>query len=394
MKSFDFYTPTQIIFGKDTEGRTGEAVRRHGGTRVLIVYGGGSVVKSGLLERVEKSLEEAGIVYEEFGGAQPNPTLSHALEGVERGKAMQADFILAVGGGSSVDTAKGIAIGIANPDADFWPLWCGAAPIEKVLPLGVVLTIAAAGSEMSSAAVLTNEEVNLKKGVQLTDLIRPRFAVMNPELTATVPHYHMICGIVDIMMHTLGRYFVHDEYCRITDEIAEGVLRTVIDKAPAALQGGDNYEALAEIMWASSLSHNGITELGRGPRDFAEHALGAPLSARYDAIHGATLSAVWGAWAEYVYEEAPDRFARYARQVWGVEESDDLAASREGIAKTIDFFRSIEAPVNISELLDRTLSDEELDQITEDIVKPGATISRVKPLGPDQVREIFVAANR
>ena len=392
MLNFEQYTPTRVLFGKEIESRPGEAVKALGAEHILLVYGGGSVVKSGLLGRIEDSLKAAGIAYEEFGGAQPNPTLAHAVEGVEKGKAMQADFVLAVGGGSAIDTAKGIAVGIANPDTDLWEMWTGAAPINAVLPIGVVLTLAAAGSEMSAAAVLTNEDLHLKRGVPVNDRLRPQFTVMNPELLATVPKYHLIAGVVDIMMHTLDRYFVTGSPTRLTDEIAEGLLRTVIDNAPLILADPNDYDAMAEIMWSSSISHNGMTELGKGPRDFAVHGIAAPLSARYDATHGATLSATWGAWATYVWESAPDRFARYARKVWGVEAADDAEAAKQGIEKTVAFFRSIEAPVTITELLGKTLTEDECGQLAADVVGAGKTISRVRPLATEDVKKILVAA--
>ncbi len=394
MLNFEQYTPTRVIFGKGTETKTGKEIAALGGKRVFIVYGGGSVIRSGLMKSIEESLEAEGLIYEEFGGAKPNPTLSHALEGVVKGKEFGADFVLAVGGGSAIDTAKGIAMGIANPELDFWPLWTGEYPLKKILPVGVVLTIAAAGSEMSKSAVLTNEETGIKKGVQASDLVRPLFAVMDPELLASVPEYHIMSGIVDIMMHTLDRYFVMDGPARLSDEIAEGVLRTMIYEGPIALKDPKDYDAMAEVMWASSVSHNDMTGLGRGVRDFAVHGLGAPLSAHYDAIHGATLSALWGTWAEYVYKSVPGRFARYARTVWGVTGEDDLAVSREGIEKTVSFFRSIGAPVSITDLLERKLTDDEIHKLAMDVTAGGSkSISRVQPLAIEDVEEIYRRAN-
>ena len=228
MKNFEQYTPTEIIFGKETELRTGAEVRKWGGSRVLIVYGGGSVLRSGLLKRVEDSLVEEGIVYMEFGGAKPNPLMSHAVEGVKEALAFEADFILAVGGGSTIDTAKGIAHGAANPESPLEDIWTGKVPLKKSMPVGVVLTIAAAGSETSDSAVLTNEKTGVKKGIN-TDLNRPQFAIMNPELTYSLPKYQLTCGIVDIMMHTLERYFTPVEGNQLTDRIAESVLKTTIE---------------------------------------------------------------------------------------------------------------------------------------------------------------------
>ncbi len=394
MKNFVYYTPTKILFGRDTAKETGKEIAKLGGTRVLIVFGGGSVVRSGLLNTVEESIREAGLDYVEFGGAQPNPTLSHALEGMDLGKKENIDFVLAVGGGSSIDTAKGIADGIANQQCDFWELWSGKAPMEKTLPIGVVLTIAAAGSETSNSAVLTNEETGIKKGLT-SDVHRPLFAVMDPALLATVPTYHIACGVVDIMMHTLDRYFVPDIPGQLTDEIAEGVLRTMISNGPAALKDPADYDAMAEVMWSGSVSHNEITGLGRGPRDFPVHGMTAPLSAHFDAIHGATLAAMWGHWAEYVYESASGRFARYARKVWGVTEEDDLAASREGIARTVEFFRSLEMPVSVKELMGRELTEEEIHSLAADATgNDTRKLCRAKPLGQAEVEEIYRNANR
>ena len=394
MLNFVQYTPTKILFGRDMEKETGREISALGGTRVLIVYGGGSVVRSGLLKTVEDSICEAGLDYVEFGGAQPNPTLSHALEGIELGKKEKIDFVLAVGGGSSIDTAKGIANGLANQDCVFWDLWCGKVPLEKTLPIGVVLTIAAAGSETSNSAVLTNEETGIKKGLS-SDVHRPLFAIMDPALLATVPSYHIACGIADIMMHTLDRYFVPGIPGQLTDEISEGVLRTMICSGPAALKDPSDYDAMAEVMWSGSVSHNEITGLGRGKRDFPVHGMTAPLSAHFDAIHGATLAAMWGHWAEYVYESAPERFARYARKVWGVTEEDDLAASREGIARTVDFFRSLGMPVSVKELMGRELTEEEIRSLAADATgNDSRKLCRAKPLGQAEVEEIYRNANR
>ncbi|MCF0146087.1 MAG: iron-containing alcohol dehydrogenase, partial [Eubacterium sp.] len=366
MRNFELYTPTRILFGRKTEEQAGAEVARCGGSRVLIVFGGGSVVKSGLLARVEKSLEDAGIAYKEFGGAKPNPTLAHAEKGVAEGKAFEADFVLAVGGGSAIDTAKGIAQGLGCPDVPLWDLWTDKAPLEKALPVGTILTLAAAGSEMSSSAVLTNEAIPMKKGTT-TEWNRPKFAIMNPELLSTVPKYHLACGVVDILMHTLDRYFIPDDTSELTDEIAEGVLRATIKNAPVVIEDPENYDAMAEIMWAGSISHNGLTECGRGLRDFPVHGLGHSLSAHYDATHGATLSSLWPTWARFTCDTAVKRFARLAAQLWGISEEDEKKAALAGIDATENFFRSIGAPVCISEMIGRTLSDEELHTLAMEI---------------------------
>ena len=319
MKNFRQYTPTEILFGKDTEDLTGEEVRKWGGSRVLIVFGGGSVVRSGLLKRVEDTLVAEGIVYEEFGGVHPNPLMSFAQKGVEEAISFDADLILAVGGGSAIDTAKAIAHGVANPEATLEEIWDGKIALKKSLPVGVVLTLAAAGSEMSNSSVLTNERTGKKKGLG-TDLNRPRFAIMNPELTYTLPKYQLTCGIVDIMMHTLDRYFTPVEGNQMTDRIAENLLQNVIENGRIAFKDQTDYDAMSELMWCSSLSHNGITGLG-GTREFAVHKLGHELSAAYDVAHGASLSATWGAWARYVMMAKPERFAQYGKK--GMERRRD-----------------------------------------------------------------------
>ena len=348
MQNFTYYAPTEVIFGKNAEERTGKEVKKWGGSKVLLVYGGGSVKKSGLLDKIHKELDEENIFWKELGGVKPNPRLSLAEEGVRKALGMQADFILAVGGGSAIDTAKGIAHGTANPNLDLWDIWTEKVPLTKSLPVGVVLTISAAGSEMSDSAVLTNEKIGKKKGLS-TEFNRVKFAVMNPELTYTLPKYQVTCGIVDIMMHTLDRYFTHSKGNEMTDEIAQGLLRTVIRNGRKAFADQRDYQAMSELMWCGSLSHNGITGLG-AEKDFAPHKIGHELSAKYDVAHGASLSAVWEAWARYVYMEEPERFAKYARTVWDIREEDPVKAARLGIEATVEHFRSIQMPVSFAGL--------------------------------------------
>ena len=272
MQNFIQYAPTEVIFGRGTEAQTGAAAAKWGGSRVLIVYGGGSVVRSGLLKRVEESLEKEGIVYEEFGGVRPNPRLAFAEEGVRKALDFRADMVLAVGGGSAIDTAKGIAHGAANPELKLWDdIWMKRKALTKSLPVGVVLTIAAAGSEMSDSAVLTNEETGRKAGLN-TEFNRVKFAVMNPELAFTLPAFQLACGITDIMMHTMERYFISGIKCQLTDEIAEGLLRTVVENGRILMKNKEDYDAMAEIMWCSSISHNNLTEAGRGQRFFRAQA--------------------------------------------------------------------------------------------------------------------------
>ena len=388
MQNFIQYTPTEIIFGKDTEMQTGNAVKKWGGTKTLIVYGGGSVIRSGLLKRVEASLDEAGVSYVEFGGVKPNPRLSHAEEGVKIAVKEGVDFILGVGGGSTIDTAKAIAHGTAKPECKLWDIWTQKEPLGNSLPVGCVLTIAAAGSEMSNSSVLTNTETGKKLGLP-TDLNKPRFAIMNPELTYTLPKYQIACGITDIMMHTMERYFIPNQRNQMTDEIAEALLRVVIENGRKALENPNDYDAMSEIMWCSSLSHNGITGLGR-VRDFSVHKFGQALGGKYDYAHGATLSAVWEAWAKYLYMYDVDRFAHYAEKVWDVTCENKKQAAEEGIRKTVEYFREIGMPVNLRELGIEEITHEELMALSLDATMGGTVkLAKVKLLDVSDVYEIF-----
>ncbi len=389
MDNFRYYVPTEVIFGKGAEEKTGETAKKYG-NRALLVFGKGSVVKSGLLKRVEASLEGAGIQYREFGGAKPNPTLSHAEEGVKEALSFEADLIIGVGGGSSIDTAKAIAHGAGNPGSALWDLWTGKAPIIKTLPVGAVVTIPAAGSEMSDSAVLTNEEIGKKAGLN-DDVNRCCFAIMDPELGMTLPRNQVSAGVTDIMMHTLERYFIPGSHCDLTDEIAEGLLRTVIKNGRAIYENPSDYDAMSEIFWASSLSHNCLTNCGR-EKDFSVHKFGHALSARYDVTHGDSLSAVWGSWAKELYRGALERFAKYARKVWEISEEDDEKAALSGIEKTVEFFKSIGMPVSLSDL--KLVPDDDdfkalsLDATKGDTVK----LSKIRPLDASDVEKIYRAA--
>lgn len=389
MENFVNYTPTKVFFGKNTENEVGAHIREFGGNRVFVVYGGGSAVRSGLIGRIEKALEESNLAFETFGGAKPNPTLSHAREGVEKAIAFQADFILAVGGGSAIDTAKAIAHGTANPGTDIWDIWNHRAPLERSTKVAAVLTIAAAGSEMSDSAVLTDEETDQKRGLN-TEFNRCAFAIMNPELAMTVPKYQLAAGITDIMMHTMERYFIPHSHCDLTDEIAEGLLRTVIKNGRKVMKNEHDYNAMAEIMWSSSLSHNGLTGLGRN-KDFSVHALGQAIGGKWDYTHGATLSAVWEAWARYLYldEGALPRFARFARMVWGIDTPDDRTAAEEGISTTVAFFHELGMPITLAELGVRP-TDEECMELAEEATRGGTrTLTQIRPIGTKEAAEIF-----
>jgi alcohol dehydrogenase len=348
MQSFEFHCPTEIVFGKGAEEKAAEKIKKYGGSKVFVVYGGGSVVKSGLLAKIEKEITEAGLAFKALGGVQPNPRLGLAREGVRQALEFGADFILGIGGGSVIDTAKAIAHGIANPDVDIWEFWTGRQTVMQSTPVGAVLTIAAAGSETSNSAVLTNEENDKKAGLN-SDFNRPVFAIMNPELTYTLPSRQIACGISDIMMHTLDRYFTHETGNEFTDRVAEALLRNVVAHAKTAMANHKDYEAMSEIMWCGSISHNGFTSLGR-TMDFGVHKLGHELSGKFDVSHGASLTTIWGCWARYVYMDNPQRFAQYAERVWDIAAGTAEERARAGIRCTEDFFRSLGMPTSFTEL--------------------------------------------
>lgn len=388
MQNFTYHTPTEVIFGKDTVSQVGEEAAKVGATKVFIVYGSERVRESGLIGKVEESLDKAGISHKVFGGVKANPTLAHAEEGVRLAIDFGADLILAVGGGSAIDTAKGIAHGAANPDSSLWDIWTKKVPLDRSIKVAAILTIPAAGSEMSDSAVLTNEEAGKKLGIN-TPFNRCVFAIMDPTLADSLPDWQLKNGIVDIMMHTLERYFISNIKCDLTDAIAEGVIRTVRDNGRLQLRDRSDYDAMAEIWWASSVSHNNLTELGRG-KDFSVHKVGMALSAKYDYTHGATLSAVWASWARYLYKDAIGRFARYARNVWGIDTADDEQAAVLGIDATESFFREIGMPVSLKELGLENPSDEEIRTLAlhatmDDTVK----LSRIRPLTAEDVEKIY-----
>ena len=395
MQSFQFKCPTEIIFGCGAELKVGEKIKAYGGTHVYIVYGGGSVIRSGLLARVERTLTESGIAFDVRGGVQPNPLVSHAREGVREALRFGADFILAIGGGSVIDTAKAIAHGVANPKTDIWDFWSGRAQLTKSTPVAVVLTLAAAGSETSDSAVLTNEEMGVKGGIN-TPFNRPTLAFLNPELTYTVPQKQLVAGISDILMHTLERYFTDvKETNRLTDLIAESLLKDVVASARVAVKDPTNYDAMSEIMWAGSVSHCNLTELGRR-KDFSCHKLGHALSAKFNTTHGESLTAVWGAWAEYVREDDLARFAHFAEAVWDVpaDFGDDRAKAEEGIYRQVAFFREIGMPTSLSELPSGVLKDTTIHDLSDLVTAKGTkTVGCFRPLDWQAVNDIYTMAN-
>lgn len=388
MVNFEYFTPTKVVFGKNAEEKTGELIKAQGCKKVLVHYGGNSAKKSGLLDRICVSLEKEGISYVTLGGVVPNPHLSKVHEGIELCKKEGVDFILAVGGGSVIDSGKAIGYGVAN-EGEVWDFYAKKRIPEACLPVGAVLTIAAAGSEMSDSSVITNEEGWLKRGCN-NNLCRCRFAVMNPELTYTLPPYQTASGCVDIMMHTMERYFTREEDTALTDGIGEALLRTVMESAQTLVEEPENYDARAQVMWASSLSHNGLTGCGI-VGDWSCHQLEHELGGMFDVAHGAGLAAVWGSWARYVYKEKPERFAQFAVNVMGVTNdfSDPEKTALMGIRKMEEFYRSIQMPTNIREL-GVELTEEQIQELAYKCsFMDQRTIGQFKVLSRKDMEEIY-----
>ncbi len=360
--NFTYYTPTKVVFGRDTERQTGELIREQGGTKVLVHYGSGSAERSGLLQRFCASLDEAGLSYVLFGGVVPNPRLSRVREGVALCRREGVDFLLAVGGGSVIDSAKAIGYGLTN-EGDLWDFYEKKRQPAACMPVGAVLTIAATGSEMSNSSVITNEDGWLKRGCN-SDCCRCRFAVMNPELTYTLPDYQTQSGCTDIMMHTMERYFSREENLMLTEGIGAALIRTVMKNAKILKNDPMNYQARAEVMWASSLSHNGLTGCGGDGGDWASHQLEHELGGMFDVAHGAGLAAVWGSWARYVYQALPSRFASFAGDVFGIENGSEEERALAGIEAMEAFFGSIGMPTNLTEL-GISPTEEQIDEMAE-----------------------------
>ena len=348
MQNFTFYSPTYFMFGKDTENRAGELVKRFGGSKVLIVYGGGSVVRSGLLDRVKKSLEAEDLSFLELGGVKPNPRSGLVYEGIDLSKKESVDFVLAVGGGSTIDTSKAIAAGVLY-DGNFWDFYSGKR-IEKALPVGTILTIAAAGSEGSPDSVITNENGMYKRGAS-GDAIRPRFSILNPALTQTLPPYQTAAGITDILAHLHERYLTNTKDVEVTDRLIEGLMLTMIHEAPRVIADPDNYEARANIMWAGMMAHNNSCGVGR-TQDWNSHNIEHELSALYDCAHGAGLAVTMPAVFKYVYKHDVMRFAKLAVRVWGcqMDFDDPEATALAGIRALENFLRSIGMPLTFAEI--------------------------------------------
>ena len=388
MFDFKYYTPTKVIFGKNTESKVADLIKEFGGTKVLVHYGGGSVVRSGLLKRVTDTLDASGINYVVLGGAVPNPHLSLVYEGIELCKKENVDFLLAVGGGSAIDSAKAIGYGVAN-EGDVWDYYDYKRQVSGCLPLGVILTIAATGSEMSDSSVITKEAGLVKRGYS-SDYGRPRFAIMNPELTMTLPDYQTACGCTDIMMHTMERYFTKGGNMEITDALAEGLLRTVKKNAVILRDDPKNYDARAEVMWAGSLAHNGLTGCGNDGGDWMTHKLEHELGGLYDVAHGAGLAAIWGSWARYVYKNCLPRFKKFAINVMDVaDEGTDEEIALKGIEAMEDFYRSINMPTNLRELGVNATEEDLVTMAHKCAVGVGGEMGSAKVLDEQAMLEIF-----
>lgn len=387
MNNFNFYSPTEFVFGKGRTAEAGHFVKKYGGTKVLIHFGGDSAVRSGLIDTVKKSLGEARIPCCELGGVKPNPRDTLVYKGIELCRAEGVDFILAVGGGSVIDSSKAIAIGVPY-DGDFWDMYSGRCT-EKALPVAAVLTIAAAGSEGSGDSVITKEDGMLKRGTG-SDLLRPRFSIMDPSLTQTLPAYQTACGATDIMAHVFERYFTNTKEVEITDRLCEAVLLTMVMETPRVIADPNNYEARANIMWAGTVAHTNLCGVGR-KQDWNSHGLEHELSGLYDVAHGAGLAVIMPAWMEYVHKQDMMRFCQMATRVFGCQMNfgDPEATALEGIRRFRKFLKSIGMPINFEELGAR---EEDISLLVEKFGIGDGTTSGFMKLNKDDITKIYKLA--
>jgi len=389
MENFTFYSPTKFVFGKDTENQCGKLIKEFGGSKVLIHFGGGSVLKSGLLDRVKKSLEEEKIPFVELGGVQPNPRDVKVYEGIELCKKENVNFILAVGGGSVIDSAKAIALG-NEYDGDFWDFYCGKAAPQKATPVATVLTIAAAGSEGSGDSVITKEDGMLKRGAG-GECIRPKFSVLNPALTETLSAYQTACGITDIMAHVFERYFTNTKNVETTDRLCEAVLLAMINEAPKVIANPKDYQARANIMWAGMVAHNNIVGVGR-IQDWNSHGIEHELSGLYDCAHGAGLAVIMPAWMKFVMKHDVMRFAQMAVRIWGckMDFSNPEKTAKEGIQAFRNFLNSIGMPSTLAEVGGKA---EDIPTLVKNFgLADGAKTGGFVNLSSDDIAEIYKLA--
>ena len=386
MNNFVFYSPTEFVFGKATEMQVGALARKHGARKVMIVYGGGSVVRSGLLDRVKQSLREAGIEYCLMGGVQPNPVDTKVYEGIEFCRREQADMLLPVGGGSVIDTAKAIAAGVLY-EGDFWDFYIGKAKVTKALKVAVVLTIPAAGSEGSGNTVITKLDGLQKLSLRVPEVLRPIFSIMNPELTYTLPPFQTACGVADMMAHIMERYFTNTQEVEIGDRLCEGTLMAIINEAPKVMRNPEDYGARANLMWAGMIAHNGTCGVGC-EEDWASHFLEHEISAIYGVTHGAGLSVIFPAWMTWMVEHNVGKIAQYAVRVWGVPESEDKkAVALEGIGKLKAFFSSLGLPVTFKEL---GVENPDIDRLADSLHRnKGELVGNYVKLTKQDSKEIY-----
>ncbi len=392
MKDFNYYAPTEVVFGQESEELVAALVKKYGGTKVLVHYGGQSAVRSGLLDKLCRLLKEGGVPYVCLGGVVPNPRLSLAHQGIELCRKEGVDFILAVGGGSVIDSAKCIAYGVCL-EGEVWDLYLGKAEPSAMLPVACVLTIPAAGSEMSEASVITNEDGDVKLGYS-NNLARPKFAIMNPCRTFTLPPYQTAAGVTDMMMHTMERYFTKDDDMDLTTDLAEAVLRRMKTAVFDVLKNPEDYRQRAQIMWGGSVAHNGLTGCGVHD-DWATHQLEHELSGMFDVTHGAGLAAVWPSWARYVMHENLSRFVRFAVNVMDVPNdfSDPEGTALKGIEAMERFYHAIGMPTTIKELIGREITDAEIKEMTRKCSQDGARkIGALKVLKAEDMEAIYQMA--
>ena len=390
MKDFNYYAPTEVAFGEHAEEQVASMVRKYGGTKVLVHYGGQSAVRSGLLDKICGLLQDDGIDLVKLGGVVPNPRLSLVHKGIALCLREGVDFILAVGGGSVIDSGKAIALGVANPDAEVWDYYLGKAEMRQALPVASVLTIPAAGSEMSEASVITNEDGDVKLGYS-SNILRPKFAIMNPRRTFTLPPYQTAAGVTDMMMHTMERYFTKDDDMDLTTDLAEAVLRRMKTAVFAVLRNPEDYRQRVQIMWGGSVAHWGLTGCGISD-DWATHQLEHELSGMFDVTHGAGLAAIWPSWARYVMHENLSRFVRFAVNVMDVPNdfTDPEATALQGIEAMERFYHAIGMPVNIKELIGRDITDDEIREMARKCSRDNtATCGCLKVLKYEDMEAIY-----
>lgn len=385
MENFTYCTPTKYVFGRDAESHAAEELKNINVGRVLVVYGGGSVIRSGLLARVISVLDNAGIFHRELGGIQPNPTDPKVREGIEMCRRDKIEGLLAVGGGSVIDTAKAIAAGVPY-DGDFWDFWAGKSVITEALPVGVILTIPAAGSEGSGNSVITLLDGLHKISLRTDYWLRPKFALLNPELTFTLPPEQTAAGIADMMAHIFERYFSPTADVEITDRVSEGVLKAIIEEAPKVMADPCDYQARANIMWSGTLAHNGICGTGR-KEDWASHAMEHEISAVYGVTHGAGLAVVMPAFMTFMAAHAPAKGAQLARRVFDVVGTDDRKAALEGIERLKAFFASLGLPLTFSQL---GIENPDVELLVRKLHEnKGEIIGGYYPLGAKETAEIY-----